>query len=298
MKKIAPILLFTYNRLNETQKTVKALQNNYLASESELFIFSDNGKDANGEKKVKKVRDYLKTIDGFKKVHIKEATTNLGLANSILNGVTEVINQYGKVIVLEDDLITSANFLDFMNQALNFYSNSSEVISISGYSLNLPSLKTHNADYYVGYRASSWGWGIWKSKWENVDWDVSDYSKFKGDYKQRIKFSKIGSDMPRMLKNQMSGKIDSWAIRLCYHQFKNNLVTIFPTKSKIYNIGTGKNATHTTIGTRFDAQLDSSNDRVFVFENDLIVNKKIISEFKSKFSIRLRAIDKLKKYLK
>ncbi|PIE99950.1 MAG: sugar transferase [Maribacter sp.] len=298
MKKLAPILLFTYNRLYETRETVKALQKNYLATESELFVFSDGAKDSIGEEKVNKVRDYLKTISGFKRVHIKEAKINQGLAKSVVNGVTEIIDQYNKVIVLEDDLITSPNFLDFMNQALDFYSGFPKVISISGYTLDLPALKNYPNDFYIGYRASSWGWGTWKDKWENIDWEVSDYVEFKDNRKERLEFGKIGSDMPRMLKNQMDGKIDSWAIRWCYHQFKHRLVTIFPAKSKIKNIGIGEEATHTTIGTRFETPLDVGDSRIFGFDKVLVGDDNVIKDFRSRFSVKMRVLDRLRKYLR
>ncbi|WP_019668284.1 glycosyltransferase family protein [Eudoraea adriatica] len=299
MNKLAPIVLFTYNRLFETRQTIEALQKNYLAAESELFIFSDGAKDSVGEEKVTQVRDYLKTIDGFKKITIKEAKKNYGLANSIINGVTEAIdNNYGRVIVLEDDLITSPNFLDFMNQALEFYAGFSNVISISGYTLNLPSLKTYNADYYVGFRASSLGWGTWKNKWENIDWEISDYKEFKNDYIQQYKFFKIGSDLPGMLKKQIEGKIDSWAIRWVYHQFKFDLLTVFSAKSKVNHIGITEDATNAVGATKFNTPLDTTGKRSFEFDKSLIIDKKIMREFRGRFSIRRRSTDKFWRIIK
>ncbi|MGB5820437.1 MAG: sugar transferase [Saonia sp.] len=298
MKELAPIALFTYNRLYETQATVKALQGNYLATESELFIFSDGAKDSHGEEKVKEVRRYLRTIEGFKNIRIKESQKNKGLANSIIDGVTDIIDQYGKVVVLEDDLVTSPNFLDFMNLALEFYAESPNIISISGYTLDLPSLNNYEHDYYVGYRASSWGWGTWKNRWRDIDWEVSDYTGFKKDYRRRLKFSEIGSDMPGMLRNQIKGKIDSWAIRFCYHQFKYGLQTVFAAKSKINHIGINENATHAVGAIRFNTPLDDGCNRSFEFNKALVVNKKITEEFRIKFSIKNRAIDKLRRTFK
>lgn len=116
----APILLFTYNRLSETKQTVEALQKNYLASQSKLFIFSDGAKNFRDVQKVKDVREYIGSIDGFKSVKVFESTENKGLANSIIIGVTKIITEYGRVIILEDDLISTPNFLNFMNEALSF----------------------------------------------------------------------------------------------------------------------------------------------------------------------------------
>ncbi|SRR6056297_2726442 len=291
-EKLAPIVLFTYNRLWETQRTVEALKKNNLAEESELHIFSDGPKNLKDKNKVEQVRSYLKCISGFKNVLIKEALVNKGLAKSIIDGVTEIINKYGEVIVLEDDLVTSPNFLDFMNQALEFYVESEKVISISGYTLNLHSLKNYDYDYYLGYRASSLGWGTWKSKWQVVDWVVSDYSDYKMNPKQRYRFFNIGSDMPGMLKNQMEGKIDSWAIRWCYHQFKNNLLTVFAARSKVNHIGITQDATHAVGALKFNTPLDDSKKRSFEFHKELVVDKKILKEFRGRYSIRRRTIDK------
>ena len=289
----APICLFTYNRPNETIKTIEALQNNFLASESKLFIFSDGPKNEYQVSKVEEVRQFVKYIDGFKKVEIITSPVNKGLADSIIDGVSKIIDKFGKVIVLEDDLITSPNFLNFLNQALDYYVNNYNVFSISGYTMNLPSLKTSNKDYYLGYRASSWGWGTWINRWQSVDWMVMDYHSFKWDLIKQIKFNRGGSDMSSMLKKQMKGDIDSWAIRWCYNQFKNNQLTIFPTKSKVVSIGFDKNATHTKKTKRFLTPLDSGNQIWFKFDQTLNIEKHIESEFKSKFSFVQRLKDKI-----
>src|SRR5688572_7223408 len=118
---LAPVALFVYNRPWHTRQTVKALQNNFLADETELFIFSDGPKNDDSKAAVQEVRDYLKTIEQFKNITIIEQEKNLGLANSIISGVTEIVNKYGKIIVIEDDLISSRYFLKYMNDALDKY---------------------------------------------------------------------------------------------------------------------------------------------------------------------------------
>ena len=286
----APICLFTYNRLSETQQTVKALSNNYLATESELFIFSDGPKNQYTKDKVADVRYYLPFITGFKSVEIIESPVNKGLANSIIDGVTQIIEKCGRVIVLEDDLITSPNFLNFMNQALDFYNDNEKIFSISGYTMDLPSLKKHVKDYYLGYRASSWGWGTWIDRWHGVNW-LSDYNSFKWDLLKQIKFMRGGSDMPYMLLKQVKGEIDSWAIRWCYHQFKMDQLTIFPNKSKVINIGFGDSATHTKRTKRFTAILDNGYKTDFKFDHTPLKNSKLVKEFRNRFSIISRLKD-------
>ncbi len=296
MSQLAPIVLFTYNRLEETKQTVEALQKNFLANESELFVFSDGPKNIAGKEKVDAVRNYLHTINGFKKVQIKESHINKGLATSIIDGVTEIIEQYVNVIVLEDDLITSPNFLDFMNQALSFYKNDSNIISISGYTLDLPGLPG-SKDFYFGYRASSWGWATWRNSWNEVDWEMKNYENFLKDSAQKKHFKSGGSDMVKMLKSQKERRIDSWAIRFCFHQFNNNLKAVFPTSSKINSIGFSKDATHTVNTRRFQTPLDIKIKRNFNFDVFSEMDENLVKEFKSKFSIKTRAIDKLKRLI-
>lgn len=292
-KELAPICLFTYNRLEETMRTIEALKNNYLARDSQLFIFSDGAKNEKSIVKVLNVRTFLRTITGFKSVKIFESEGNMGLAKSIINGVTQIINEFGKVIVLEDDLITTSNYLDFMNKALVFYEKSQKVFSISGYSMDLPSLIKYPKDYYFGYRASSWGWGTWENRWGLVDWESFGYKKTVWSPSKHLKFMRGGSDMPFMLWKQMNGKIDSWAIRWCYHQFKNDLLTLFPTVSKLESIGFGEDATHTSGATRFNTVMDSEFKTNFEFEVDINLDENLVSEFRDKFSILSRIKGKL-----
>lgn len=157
MINVTPIILFVYNRLWHTKQTVEALQKNDLASESELFIFSDGPKPG-AEEKVKEVREYLKTITGFRKVTIIERDTNWGLANNIIDGVTKIVNEYGKVIVLEDDLVTSPGFLTYMNEGLKIYADEEQVASIHGYIYPLKHPERLPETFFIR-GADCWGGG-------------------------------------------------------------------------------------------------------------------------------------------
>ena len=290
---LAPVLLFTYNRLELTKKTVSALQRNSLAGESELYIFSDGAKDQKDADSVTQVRKYLKTVSGFRKIVIHESIRNNGLANSIISGVSQVINEHGKVIVLEDDLITSKVFLSFVNQALDHYKDNSRIFSVAGYTR--AGMKGLNAkDVYFTQRASSWGWATWKEKWVDVDWEVKDYGSFAKDRAARNEFNKMGSDMAGMLDRQMRGEINSWAIRWCYYQFRNSLYTVYPAVSKISNIGFSEEATHTKDKfNRFRTELDNTDNTAFNFSNDIRLDEKIINQFTRPFSIPQRIKYKL-----
>jgi hypothetical protein len=287
MSNYAPIILFCYNRLASTIQTVNSLRNNGLSKDSILYIFSDGPKYKEDEKDVIEIRNYIRSITGFKKIYVSESEENKGLSHSIINGVTKVVDEYGKVIVMEDDLVTSPNFLSFLNQALQYYADASQVFSVAGFTRPINGL---NADeIYLTHRASSWGWATWKEKWNLVDWDVKDYDIFRKNKIARKKFNQMGSDMASMLDKQMKGKINSWAIRWCYHQFKNNLFTVYPAKSKVINVGFNVTATHTKDKfNRFKTELDDSNNTLFDFSNSLVLNEKIIRQFVKPFSISER----------
>lgn len=286
---LAPICLFTYNRLIETRKTIQALQNNFIAEQSELFIFSDGGRDEVSQTQVEKVRQYLRTVSGFKSIQILEYSENKGLANSIITGVTQLLNKYGKVIVLEDDLITSRNFLDYMNQGLEFYESNAKVFAVSSYTYPLKYAKDFNYDASFGYRSYSWGWATWQDHWDKVDWEVSDYKHFKYSLKEKFKFNRGGSDLSRMLRHQMEGELNSWMIRWVYHQYKQELYDVFPTTSKVINIGFTQLATH-TVGSplRYLTPLDKSENRIFRFPTEAKVDPKIYKQVQVKISLLRR----------
>ena len=288
MKDLAPIILFVYNRPEHTKNTINALAKNELANESNLWIFSDNAKKETDIDNVNSVRNYIHSIQDkklFKSVKIIEAEKNKGLANSVISGVTEVINNSSKVIVVEDDLITSKFFIRYMNEALDFYENDQKIWSISGYNLPIKIPNDYKYDVYLGYRGCSWGWATWKNRWDTVDWNVSDYNSFKHSYIKRKKMNRGGPDMAQMLDAQINNKCDSWAIRWCYAQSKQNKYTIYPAKSLISNKGLDGSGTHSGNDRSFDIEMNSNIPRL---EKDLKIDKKISKEFYNKFNLGLK----------
>lgn len=284
MKSLAPIVLFSYNRLDTLKKTIESLEKNYLSKESILIIYSDAAKSIDDKDAVAKVRSYLYSIKGFKSITIREANENKGLAKSIISGVSEVLEEHETVIVLEDDLVSTSNFLNYMNQALIFYNNYDQVFSIAGFSIPIKS--DSKFDNYFTQRSNSTGWGIWKNRWSKIDWSVSDYDEFRSNTKLRNNFNKMGSDMSDMLDRQMQGKINSWAIRWCYHQFKYNLFSVHSLVSKIDNVGFTIDATNTNeTYNRFQTKLDDGIKTNFIFSEDVGLDSKIIKQFIKPFSI-------------
>lgn len=298
MYQLAPVLLFAYKRLDTLKKTVTALQSNVLAKDSHLFIFSDAAKNIDDISIVNDVRNYISTISGFANVHIIESKNNKGLANSIIQGVSEVLRTYENVIVLEDDLITTPNFLSFMNLALEKYKSNQKVYSISGYSFNLGNKVNNHFDSYFINRGWSWGWATWKDRWQRVDWNVEDYNTFKADTQKRKAFGKGGSDLNKMLRHQMEGKLDSWAIRWFYHQFKVGGLTLYPKYSKVYNIGFDNLATHTNgSNKRYQPVMDTYNTSQFNFPEEINIDSYYQGKFQRKMGILSRIKSKIETLL-
>lgn len=253
--RLAPIVLFVYNRPDHTRQTVEALQQNILADESELFIYSDAPKDTTSIKKVSLVRKYLMQVQGFKKVTLIFRERNWGVAKSIIDGVTTVVGKYSRVIVLEDDLVTSPFFLTYMNRALETYATDNRIMSISGYNhprrvMKFP--RSYKNDVWLSLRNSSWGWGTWANRWEKVDWQVKDYETFSQNPFMQDKFNLGGEDLSAMLHSQMRGEIDAWDIRFSYAHFKNGSYSVCPVISYVKNIGLDGSGIHCGRTSEYD----------------------------------------------
>ena len=254
----APVVVFAYNRKDHLEKTLTALNKNRLAEESELFIFSDGSRTEEGRERVQAVREYIeefRKVSRFCKTTVFYAEKNKGLANSVISGVTSVIDQFGKVIVVEDDLLTSLDFLEYMNQALEYYEKNDQIWSVSGYAPPLPCLEAYPEDVFVGRRMATWGWATWKNRWETVDWDVKDYPEFIRNKKLRKEFDQAGPDMTYMLMRQMNGFQDSWAIRWTYQQFKEKMYTLYPRESRVFNLGMDGSGVHCSATDRFEVEM-------------------------------------------
>ncbi len=243
----APVLVFTYNRPEHTKELFDSLGRCKGIETHDLYVFSDGAKNADAESKVNAVREYLREISktsAFKSITVFEQEKNKGLANSIIDGVTKIINQCGTVIVLEDDLCVADDLLEYMQSCLEYYESDNRVGAISGFSHTLKCKKEDENKVYKSRTGNSWGWATWKNRWDRVDWEVTDYNIFKSNHKSRAKFNAQQEGISNMLDQQMEGKIDSWAVRWDYFFFKNGLWTIYPYFSKVVNNGFDGSGTH------------------------------------------------------
>jgi hypothetical protein len=295
-KKLSPVLLFVYNRPWHTEQTLKFLMSNEHAKECTLYIFSDGPVPyATGEQKekIEEVRKIVKSEKWCKEVHITESEKNKGLAVSIIEGVSEVIHKHDKVIVLEDDLLTSKFFLKYMNEALNFYENKPSVFSISAdrppYSLfKVPD--DYEYDVFVSLRSFSTGWATWKDRWNKVDWSLDYLDNFLKRPEQVRAFNRGGEDLTNLLTLQRDHQIDSWAVRFTFAHFVNHAVAILPCISYVDNIGFD--------GTGIHSGSDENNYRKEVskaienprFPDCLYEDRRIINAFYSSFYPRKRPL--------
>lgn len=295
---LAPIILFAYKRPHELQQTIQALRANHLAAQSELYVFADGPRYPADEPKVAATRAVLDQIRGFKAVHRIDSPHNIGCADSIIAGITSVLKQHQSAIVVEDDIVTSPNFLDFMNQCLRQYAANHAVFSVGGYTFPLRKPTGYTDDVYFFGRTCAWGWGIWADRWLKADWELTDFTTFINDTAAKQRFNQGGSDRVRMLQRAYTKDIDAWDIRLCYAEFQQQGVTVFPTLSKTLNIGVDSpDSTTEVVYDRYRTPLDSGQDRKFLLPDLVSVNNDYARQFRYKFSRPVRVWNKLRTYV-
>jgi len=242
MQNLAPIALFVYNRPEHTRRTISYLQKNLLADESRLFIFSDAPKTDDDKAKVEQVRNFIKDVSGFKSVKIIERKENLGLANSIISGVTQLVAEYGKIIVFEDDLLSSPHTLEYFNEGLNRYAKEEKVMHIGAYMYELADKKLPETFFWRA--ATSWGWATWGRAWNHFEDDV-DVLLNQFDKQKTDQFSINGTmNFWKQLTGFKAGKNNSWAIRWYASIFLKGGLTLNPSTSLIQNIGNDGSGTH------------------------------------------------------
>jgi hypothetical protein len=281
---LAPIVLFVYNRPEHTSKTLESLMVNELASDSELFIFADGAKQNATKQTIEKIgqtRKIIKEKKWCKKVTIFESNENKGLAISVIEGVSKIVNEFGKVIVLEDDLVTSTCFLQFMNEALNIYVSENSVACISGY---MYPVKDNLPETFFIKGADCWGWATWKRGWDIFEKDGEKLLKELNDRSLTNAFDFEGTyPYMKMLTEQIEAKNDSWAIRWYASAFLKNKYCLYPGISLVKNIGIDGSGTHSGVSEKWNVILSSHKINVNTIEvaENLKAKKSIVNYFMS-----------------
>lgn len=240
--KTFPICLFAFNRPDKLTQCIDAILDNANCQLFELYVFCDGPRNIDEYEIVERVRVIARSITGFKNVTVHESNTNKGLANSVIDGVSLVLEANSGVIVLEDDILVSTHFLEFMNEALNTYENDPEIASVHG---NFPSLKFGLPSTFLLKYSDCWGWGTWKDSWTLLNLDSLDLMNLIRESERINEFNVYGAyPFFDLLQKEYSGAVDSWAIRWHASLFVNHKLSLYSKFSLIYNIGTDGSGRH------------------------------------------------------
>ncbi|MBS0176752.1 MAG: glycosyltransferase family 2 protein [Nitrospira sp.] len=250
--KLAPVVVFAYNRPLHLQRTLDALAACRLAKRTEVHVFADGPRKPAAAEAVAEVRHVLELearAGRFLALHVHASDVNLGLANSIIRGVGQVLATSDRVIVLEDDLLVTADFLEFMNDCLEYYKDNASIGAVTGFCPLEALPRGYAEDVFVVCRNSSQGWGTWGRVWQDVDWSASGIEKLNHDWALRRAFNQEGNDRYDRLRRQLAGHIDSWSIRFGLSLFLRGLGTVYPAVNRIANIGYDGSGIHSGTGT-------------------------------------------------
>lgn len=243
----SPVIIFVYNRADHFTQTYKALSSCPEAKESDLFIFSDGAKNETSLSAVLECRSVVHSVENncdFKSVTVIESPVNRGLAASVIYGVTEIINKYGRVIVIEDDCVASPYLLSYMNKCLDFFQDDKTIGAVAGYTPELNFPNGFNDDIFTSYRSCSCTWATWADRWQNIDWELNNISDFYNNPALIKKLNYNGADRFIRLYRQTKGNGQSWSVRFGAHLVRNNMLTVYPKYSYIRNIGCDESGVH------------------------------------------------------
>jgi hypothetical protein len=268
--KVTPVAIFLFNRPNHTRNLLSSILKCNNHDSNTYFIFIDGPRDPSDYTNIAEVKDIVEELFSHLNVKVIVREQNLGLAHSIISATTELLKLNECLIVLEDDLVLHPEFFRYMEQALDYYKNKDDVISISGYQ-PIRTLADIAHSTYLAPRIHSWGWATWSNRWENIDWDLETIMEFCLNEKAVSRFDLGGADLVKMLFDQINGKVNSWAIRFNYHAAKMNAYTVYPNATLVLNRGFDGSGVHCgqnlEIQTQtFDFRLDEESIWEFATE--------------------------------
>lgn len=274
---MAPVLIVTYDRLEHLKKTVTSLQGNIYAEQTDLFIASDYQRTPSEASKVAAVRDYLKSIDGFKSIRVFAREKNFGVVGNSNVALQCIFEKFDRFIIMNDDLVTGPGFLKFTNEAFERYGDNERVFSITGYCppIRIPATYRHDA-FFLG-RMSAWGCGMTKDTYDSIrEITREEFDEFAANKKLSQAFVKAGGeDLLVMLKDVAYGSLEAWDVRCMYTQFMKDQYTVYPSQSLILNIGFDGTGMHCGKTDRFNVVL--SEKTKFTFPDDVAVDQRIVA---------------------
>lgn len=276
---LSPVVLFVFSRPDHTRRTLDALRANTLASQTDLIVYADAARTEQENRRVEEVRGIVKSISGFRSVTVIERSENFGLANNIIDGVTDACQRFGRVIVLEDDLVTSPYFLAYMNEALELYEDDQQVASIHGYCYPV---NTKLPETFFLKGADCWGWATWKRAWQHFNPDGKSLLHEIKSRNLSKEFDYHGAySFTNMLKAQIARKNNSWAIRWHASAFLKEMLTLYPGESLVKNIGFDLSGTHCSDDNRFDTNI--LNRKILLKKIQIRQSETGITEFEKYF---------------
>ncbi len=283
---LAPIILFVYNRPWHTEQCLEALTHNVLADLSTLYVYCDGPKNNASEedlKKIKKVRQVIRKKEWCNEVIILERNENLGLANSVIKGVSEVIEKHGKVIVLEDDIVTGKYFLKFMNESLEIYQHEEKVFGISGY--KYPSKgKIEDSTYFLPI-SCSWSYATWLNRWRKVNFNENELLEFIQVSRKKYKMNFGGFPFYEMLEDQLASKVDSWAIRFYASMFLAKGLFLYPNRTLVENIGFDNSGQHCDADDYFKI-IKNRDEKIKISKLKIKLKRKNVNLIRKNFELK------------
>jgi hypothetical protein len=268
----APVAFFVYKRLDHARRTLEALASNELAAESDLFIFSDGARGEQDLEGVRAVRDYVRAAKGFKSVTIRESEKNQGLARSIISGISELCDLYGRAIIVEDDVLVSCGFLRFMNDALEKYEDDDNILSVCGFWPLEPVPDDDRAFFLNCF--SAWGWATWKRAWDLYDYDAAGWEELARNRRMARDFDlRGGFCYTSILLSQVRDGIDTWDIQWYWATYRLRKLCVYPPYSLTTNIGFDDSGEHTSSNDRWMTQyIDLGIDRRIEFSGEPLLD--------------------------
>ena len=253
----APVALFAFNRPRHTARALEALAANNVASDTDLFVFCDGPRDDEERDAVLEVRRVVAAVQtGFRSVTVAHSDVNRGLATSVFAGVGQLLKSHGRVICVEDDLVTSPYFLEYMDNGLRRYADDRRIFSVCGYKYRGALPADYVNDAFLFRRFCSWGWATWADRWTDIELTHERLDGIREDPVRRERVVEGGRDLLGMASAQLRGEIDSWAIQAAIASADSDRYSVYPRESLVSNIGMDGSGVHSGVSDRWDVPID------------------------------------------